>query len=82
MEIGIHISGVVNGEAEAIISELDAGATAAPGVPEELAAVWMHILAHGLNHSPAKARSWIQHQRSNVAVEQLLSAIELANRSS
>ena len=82
MEIGIHISGVVNGEAKAIISELDAGATAAPGVPEELAAVWMNILSHGLNHSPAKARSWIQHQRSSVAVEQLLSAIELANRSS
>lgn len=82
MEIGIHISGVVNGEAKAIISALDAGDTAAPGVPEELAAVWKYILAHGLNHSPAKARSWIQHQRSSVAVEQLLSAIELANRSS
>ena len=45
MSIGLHITGVVDGEAARIIRETRAGATLSPGDPEALAELWAKLVA-------------------------------------
>ena len=45
MSIGLHITGVVDGEAARIIRETRAGATLSPGDPDALAELWAKMVA-------------------------------------
>ena len=66
MEVGIHISAVVQGEAASIITELNAGTVVRPNDPKALAELWTQLVWNpkGLEVSDSGA-SWVKQQRSH-----------------
>lgn len=77
IETGLHITGVVTGEAADLITGLHAGHVVAPSRPDLLADLWERLL---LNKSelavPVSAREWVEHERSTVARANLTTLIE------
>lgn len=65
MTSGIHITGVVEGEASDLITDLDAGHVVRPEDPEALAALWVH-LAHRRDQLVVTraGKEWVEHQRN------------------
>ncbi|APT92129.1 hypothetical protein CPHO_03610 [Corynebacterium phocae] len=79
MEVGIHISGVVSGEAASIILDNNAGHVVSPESPEALAALWEYLI-----ENPEKlkigngGRTWVARERSEIApalVERLVNGV-------
>lgn len=67
MEVGKHISGVVEGEAAELIRELGAGHVAKPEDPLELAQMWISLSRdRSLLAVDCKASSWVQNERETV----------------
>lgn len=79
MEVGIHISAVVEGEAAALVENLKAGDVVEPGNPHKLALLWTE-LAHNRNRLSIgdTGRKWVEEQRNVVAPSVLLKAIDEA----
>lgn len=67
MSQGIHITGVVSGEAADLISEMGAGDIVSPESPEELAGLWCELARDRarLEISPVGAH-WVNKQRDEV----------------
>lgn len=67
MSLGIHISGVVNGETARIIKELDAGDIVEPENPHQLAELWTALFKDPARLSvTAKGRMWVESEREAV----------------
>ena len=76
MELGIHISGVVNGEASALIEELGAGSVVAPEDPEALAQMWIKLANNrDLLAVSGKAKDWVEEQRKHTAPSNMLDIV-------
>ena len=79
MEIGIHISGAVAGEAADLISSLEAGDVVPPESPEKLARLWIELAQNPERLKVStKAAEWVARERSQVAPPRLLTAISRA----
>lgn len=77
MAMGVHITGVVKGEAAALIEDLGAGDIVPPESPEQLATLWCELAADRsrllVSNEGAK---WVRLQREEVVPEQFLSLVE------
>nr|WP_255365829.1 glycosyltransferase family 4 protein [Corynebacterium sp. NML120713] len=84
MELGVHISGVVTGEARDLIKELGAGHVVEPENPYELAKLWSELSKHPELLSVSDAgRKWVQRQRDEEVPKNLLELIaEIERRNS
>lgn len=82
MELGIHISGVMKGEAAGLIKQLSAGDVVPPEDPEALADLWIELARdrRKLNVSN-EGREWVHYQRFDVAPYNLLSIVERVGQS-
>ncbi|MHB2253374.1 glycosyltransferase family 4 protein [Corynebacterium aurimucosum] len=68
MEMGIHITGVVEGEAARIIQQLNAGHVAPPESPELLAAIWEKLSEDkSLLKVSNAGQKWVENERRRVA---------------
>lgn len=79
MAQGIHITGVVSGEAAVLIRDMGAGDVVPPESPERLAQLWVDI-AHDRSRlavSSAGAQ-WVRTQREEVVPKRFLELIEVA----
>lgn len=76
MELGVHISGAVNGEARNLIHELGAGHVVEPENPEALANLWLRLAKHPeLLRVDNRAREWVKQQRDEVVPMNLLDVV-------
>lgn len=65
MSVGIHITGVVEGEAERLISALKAGDTVPPEDPRTLASLWEELSRHRERLVVGKAaKEWVEKERN------------------
>lgn len=72
MSSGLHISGVVAGEAAEIIEKCNAGEVVPPERPEELAALWVHLANNPAAPSVGNlGREWVEKERTEIAPEKL-----------
>ena len=72
MSSGLHISGVVAGEAAEIIEKCNAGEVVPPERPEELAALWVHLANNPAALSVGNlGREWVEKERTEIAPEKL-----------
>ena len=79
MEIGIHISGAVAGEAADLISSLEAGDVVPPESPEELARLWIELAQNPERRKVStRAAEWVARERTQVTPPRLLTAISRA----
>lgn len=78
MEIGLHISGVVEGETAELINSLGAGDVVSPEDPGQLAALWVQLAQdpEKLVTNPA-AKEWVRDQRAHVADDQLAQLLKV-----
>ncbi|MCZ9306434.1 glycosyltransferase family 4 protein [Corynebacterium sp. c8Ua_181] len=76
MSSGLHISGVVAGEAAEIIEYCNAGEVVPPERPRELAALWVR-LANNLSELRVGnlGREWVAKERTEIAPEKLYAFI-------
>lgn len=66
MNMGIHITGVVKGEAADLINKYDAGCVVEPEDPQALADAWIKIAQNRSLLRVAKAgKNWIDEERNN-----------------
>ncbi|AIK86881.1 glycosyltransferase family 4 protein [Corynebacterium glutamicum] len=64
MASGIHITGVLDGEAADLIKELDGGHVVAPEDPEALASLWVELARHRDRLEVSQAgKEWVEWQR-------------------
>lgn len=76
MSSGLHISGVVAGEAAKIIENCSAGDVVPPERPEVLAALWVHLANNPEELCVGNlGREWVEKERSEVSPEKLHSFI-------
>lgn len=79
MDLGIHITGVVSGEAARIITENGAGHVVAPGDPESLANLWSLLASSRTMLTPdSDAREWVLQERNQNSPKKLLQTLEIA----
>lgn len=77
MELGIHISGVMQGEAAGLIEQLNAGDVVPPEDPEALANLWIELARDRRKLCVSnKGREWVHRERFDVAPTNLLSIVE------
>ncbi|WP_411708731.1 glycosyltransferase family 4 protein [Corynebacterium sp. LaCa116] len=80
MEMGIHISGVVEGEAARLIKQLNAGHVAPPECPGALAAIWeMLTQDKSLLQVSDVGQRWVESERfriSNSLISNLLKEVK------
>ena len=77
MELGIHISGVVNGEAADLIKKLHAGDVVRPEDPDELARLWIDLAKDRARlEVPNDGKIWVNFQRTEVAPSNMLNIVE------
>ncbi|MEJ5998038.1 glycosyltransferase family 4 protein [Corynebacterium sp. H130] len=77
MSLGIHICGVVEGEAARLIEELHAGHVVAPEDPAALADLWEQLVTdRSLLHVTSEGRKWVEHQRNEIVPEAFLGIVE------
>lgn len=78
MASGIHISGVVEGEAAEIIRGFDAGDVVSPEDPEALAQLWVDLARDRSRLKISTAgRDWVEQQRDEAAPVELFKMLEL-----
>lgn len=71
-EVGVHISGVVQGEAADLITSLEAGSVVQPGEPEQLADLWCSLASDRSQlNVGGRAGMWVLGQRERVTPETL-----------
>lgn len=76
-EIGKHITGVVRGEAAALIKQLEAGDVVEPENPEQLASLWCELVEDpGKLEISDSARLWLQHEREVNSPKKLYDLLE------
>src|SRR5699024_12664040 len=81
MELGIHISGVLNGEAGALIEELDAGHVVAPEAPEALAQLWIDLARNRkLLEVSESGKKWVEEERSFTAPGNMIGSLERVHK--
>ncbi len=81
MDLGIHITGVLRGEAALLIRRLNAGHTVEPGSPEQLANLWVSLARHpDMLEIGDAGRTWVKNQRDTVAPRDLVSLMEAVGR--
>ncbi|GAV96131.1 glycosyltransferase [Corynebacterium glutamicum] len=74
MTSGIHITGVVDGEAADLIAKLDAGHVVAPEDPAALASLWVELSQHRDQLAVSRAgKEWVEHQRNQKVPRALFS---------
>ncbi len=79
MELGVHITGVVEGEAARIINENRAGIVVAPEQPELLADAWRRLINEPNKlKMPGDGAAWVKHQRDVTTPEVLSGIMDLA----
>lgn len=77
MALGIHITGVVSGEAAQLIDELGAGSVVPPENPRLLAETWATLARdHSLLIPDAKAAAWVAEEFSETGPTQFLRLVE------
>lgn len=82
MELGIHISGVMQGEAAGLIEQLNAGDVVSPEDPEALADLWIELARDRKKLAVSnEGREWVHHERFEVAPTNLLGIVERIGRS-
>ena len=83
MSVGIHISAVVQGEAAALVEELEAGQVVEPDNPEALAEKWIQLIEDRSRlHVPARGREWVAHQRNEVVPQVIREIVTKAAQAS
>ena len=76
MELGIHISGVLSGEAAELITQLEAGDVVPPERPEELARLWKSLAEDRTTLQVSEdGRQWVKEQRDKHAPQTLLDVL-------
>lgn len=77
MEHGIHISGVVDGEAADLMEKLNAGHVVSPEDPQALAALWKELSENRQKlEVSGEGKRWVQEQRTTEAPENLLQIVD------
>lgn len=77
MVLGIHITGVVSGEAAQLIDELGAGSVVPPENPRLLAETWATLARdHSLLIPDAQAAAWVEEEFSKTGPTQFLRLVE------
>lgn len=67
MSVGLHISGVVQGEAAGLVEKLEAGHVVAPDDPDALANMWISLIEDRSKlRVSARGREWVAKQRDEV----------------
>lgn len=83
MNLGLHISGAVDGECAELINELHAGHVVHSESPEELAQLWIRLAEdRSLLHVTDEGADWVKQQRDEVVPRQLIDFIDRVVRSS
>ena len=77
MELGIHITGVVKGEAARLISVYGAGHVVAPGEPSQLADLWVSLARNPATLKvSASASKWVKKERMADSPTKLRNVVE------
>ena len=77
MALGIHITGVVSGEAAQLIDELGAGSVVSPENPRLLAETWTTLgRDRSLLIPDAQAAAWVEEEFSKTGPTQFLRLVE------
>jgi len=77
MELGIHISGALNGEASSLIKELGAGHVVPAEDPEALADMWMSIAKdRELLVVSDEGKKWVEEERTQNAPVRILDIVD------
>lgn len=72
MSVGIHISAVVQGEAAALVEELEAGHVVEPDAPEALADMWISLINDRSRlYVSSRGREWVARQRDDVVPREI-----------
>lgn len=80
MSSGIHISGVIQGEASDLIRSLDAGHVVPPESPLELALLWQKLAAdRSLLTISSRGSDWVN-QQGRIAVPKALTQVVQGRR--
>lgn len=67
MEMGLHISGVVDGEAADLIEGLNAGDVVPPESPETLSQMWIDLIEDRKRLAvPSVGKEWVKKQRNEI----------------
>lgn len=83
MELGVHISGALSGEARNIIHELGAGHVVDPESPHQLAELWENLAQNPeLLKVSAAGKEWVEKQRNQLVPENLLDIVTEVERRS
>lgn len=83
MEHGIHISGVVDGEAADLIEKLHAGHVVSPEDPQALAELWKELSENRSRLMVSdEGKRWVREQRTTVAPENLLHIVHRVHQKS
>lgn len=81
MNVGLHISAVVEGEAADIVQRFSAGDVVPPEDPQSLARLWQELARDRNRLNVSKdGFHWVQHQRDSVAPQRLLAITDEAAR--
>lgn len=77
MFLGIHITGVISGEAADIIESTGAGHVVPPSRPEELAVLWARLSREKiLLNVSGEGRRWVEHEREYVVPHELRALLD------
>ena len=83
MELGIHISGALNGEASSLIEELGAGHVVAAEDPEALADMWISLAKdRELLVVSDEGKKWVEEERTRNAPAKILDIVDRVLNSS
>lgn len=81
MELGKHVTAVVDGEAAGLVRTYRAGHVVPPHRPEDLADFWHHLSLQRENLQVSDSgRNWVKEQRERVAPANLLRILERTQR--
>ncbi|MDD7583071.1 glycosyltransferase family 4 protein [Corynebacterium sp. 32222D000AT] len=81
MQLGIHISAAVAGEAASLIHQLRAGHVMEPENPEALAELWISLAKNPeMLQVGETGRKWVEHQRDEVVPANLLDILARIER--
>ena len=81
MQLGIHISAAVAGEAASLIHQLHAGHVVEPENPQALADLWLSLAQNPeMLQVGEVGRAWVEHQRDEVVPDNLLDILDRIER--
>lgn len=77
MSVGIHITGVLSGEAAQLVTRLDGGDVVPPEEPEALASLWVDLARDRSRLAiDAKGQEWVRDQRDKQTPGELFKFLE------